>query len=147
MAQIQFPPTPVEDELHDTGDGRVWVWKQGAWRLYSSVNGMDPVSLKLQVYDLAVDTLVGGAGNLDNAQVFRLDNTTTGGKSVNLTGMPANRAMTVVLVVKGNAGALSMPAGTVYAVGITGAMSPTETIFVLFWDGLGFTVTANIRKS
>lgn len=145
MAQIQFPPTPVEGELHDTGDGRVWVYKDDAWRLYSSVNGNDPLDLKLAVYDLAVSPLA-GTGDLTGHQVFTLDNTANTVKNVNFSGMPADRAMTVIITVKGNAGALNMPAGTIFATGITSAMSASETIFVLFWDGKTFTVTANIRK-
>lgn len=145
MAQIQFPPNPSEDDVHDTGDGRIWVYKNSAWRLYSSVNGADPIDLKLAVYDLSVAPLT-GPGDLTSHQVFTLDNTTAGLKTVNLTDMPANRAMTVVIVVKGNAGGLNMPVGTVFATGVTSALSTSETIFVLFWDGKAFTVTANIRK-
>lgn len=144
MAAIVFPLNPVEDQVHQE-DGRTWVYKNGAWRLISAVTGSNPPSLVLQRYDLAVKATT-GSSDLAEAQVFTLANSVAGAKAVSFTNMPAGRAMTVVIEVTGNAGAVSMPVGTDFAVGVDTSLSATRTLLILFWNGTKFMVTANIKK-
>lgn len=144
MAAILFPTNPTEDQLFQSTDGARWIFKNGAWRSYSSVNGLEPVDLTLPRYDLAVAP-IGSGGNLNNQQVFTVDNSVAGVKTMSFTNMPAGKAMTVVLVVTGNVGTIAIP-GITFAEGVENTVGPNKTIFVLFWDGSAFTVTSCVKQ-
>lgn len=144
MAALQFPANPSEDQLFQAANGSRWIYKGGAWRTYGNVNGMEPVDLTLPRYDLAISP-IGAGGNLDQRQVFTVDNSTAGVKTMSFTNMPAGKAMTVVLVVTGNVGTVAIP-GITFADGIDNTVGPNKTLFVLFWDGAAFTVTSNVKQ-
>lgn len=144
MAVLNFPANPSEDQLYQATDGSRWIYKGGAWRSYSNVNGLEPVDLTLPRYDLAVAPM-GASGNLNQEQVFTVDNTVAGVKTMAFSNMPAGKAMTVVLVVNGNVGTIAIP-GITFATGVDNTVGTNKTIFVLFWDGAAFTVTSNIKQ-
>lgn len=144
MAVLDFPTNPTEDQLYQTAEGKRWIYKNGGWVSYGTVNGMEPVDLTLPRYDLAVAP-IGAGGDLTKEQVFTVNNTTSGVKNITFTGMPSGRAMTVVVVVTGNTGTIAIP-GLTFATGVDNTVGANKTTFVLFWDGAAFTVTSNIKQ-
>lgn len=144
MAAIAFPPNPVEDQLFEDSQGRGWVFKNGSWVSKATEFGPNTtISLKLESYDLK--TAITPGGNLQDQQVYLVNNTSGGAKAIAFTNPPAGRAMTIIIKVTGNAGALSLPAGTVFAEGVDTKLSTKTTFFIMFWDGATFTATANIK--
>lgn len=143
MAAIQFPANPQPAQAFTLPDGRRWVYVEKAWRLVSSIQSGMPLNLNLDRYDLAVGRTL--TTDLDEKQVVAYDNTTTGTKQVILNDAPAGRAMTVILEITGNVGTVTLPANVVFAQGVDNSLGATKTIFVLFWNGSGFTVTSNIK--
>lgn len=144
MAVLNFPSNPVEDQGYDSGDGRIWVYKDGAWRQKSSVTGMEGISLILNRYDLEIKATT-GAANLNDAQVFTIDNSSNSVKNVTFSNLPAGRAMTVIIEVVGKVGVVNLPAGITYATGVDSTLANTRTMFVLFWNGQAIRVTNNIK--
>lgn len=142
MAAIAFPTNPTENQPYEE-NGRLWLYQSGKWVLAGTEQGN--ITLALNRYDLALRNTT-SAANLNDAQVFKIANAGATSKTLSFSNVPAGRAMTVVLVVRGNAGSILMPAGVEYATGIDNTLGTTRTIFVLFWDGEVFTVTSNVKK-
>lgn len=143
MAAIQFPANPQPAQAFVLPDGRRWVYVENAWRLVSSIQTGMPLNLNLNRYDLAVGRTL--TTDLDEKQVVAYVNTAPGEKQVILNDAPAGRAMTVILEITGNVGTITLPANVAFAQGVDNSLGATKTIFVLFWNGSGFTVTSNIK--
>jgi len=144
MAVLNFPTNPTENQIYSVGDGRDWIYIGGVWQLKTTVFGIAPISLVLDRYDLAFQTTT-GAGNLNVAQVFKIDNSTSSVKTVSFTNAPATRAMTVVLEITGSVGTVNLPAGVVYAQNVDSTLSTVKTMFIMFWNGTEMKVTTNIK--
>lgn len=140
---IIFPDNPVEDTVWTDQYGRVWIYKSDSWVSKNAAFGPAVVNLKLETYDLAINDTQGG--DLKASQVYKVDNTDATAKSIAFTNPPADRAQTVVVIINGNAGAVSLPEGTVFAENVDVTLGATKTIFVLLWDGDNFTATTNIK--
>lgn len=97
----------------------------------------DIVKIKKDVQDVLTGT--GNALAGDTRQVTVIDNSASTAKTVTITGAPAGRAMTFVIVVNGGAGAFTWPAGVVWDKNTQPKLGTTRTIVVIFWDGTNFT--------
>lgn len=141
MAAIVFPLNPTEDQIYTDGD-LSWIFKADAWRL---LTGAKPPVLVLARYDLAIKPTT-GASDLNDSQVFTVDNSTATAKAITFQNAPAGRAMTVVVDVAGSVGAVTFPVTVEFAAGVDTSLSTTRTLLILFWDGSKFIMTANIKK-
>lgn len=90
-------------------------------------------------YDLLA-TATTGACDLTVGNVFTLDNSTTTAKTISFVSPPAGRATTVVLLIKGNAGALTWPGASVvtWSDSMVPELGVKLTNVVLLWDGSSF---------
>lgn len=100
-----------------------------SWKKASSSNRYD--------VSVGVGTVIDASLN----QVHRVDNTTSSVKNISFTNLPADRAMQLVVVIEGKAGAVGYPAGCNLADGLSIGLSNTKTTLVFFWDGSGLIVT------
>lgn len=144
MTTLNFPANPTEGQIFQSEvDNRKWKFTDGAWRLFG-INSIES-ALRLERYDLAIADSTDGSGDLETAQVFKIDNTTATAKTVSFTNPPAGRAMTVIVEVTGNAGAINMDAGVTVAKDLDTSLSPTQTVFVFFWNGESFKLMSVTR--
>lgn len=146
---LNFPLNPVEGQLYPDpaiAGTPQWVYKAGGWNMVSTAGSGTPINVALDVYSLAVATGANGAVDLTKEQVKRITNNTNTAKAITFTNAPAGRAMTVALMVVGNAGTVTMPSGTRFASGVDTTLATTRTLFILFWDGTDWLVTANIKS-
>lgn len=144
MAVLNFPTNPAENQIYSVGDGRDWIYIGGVWQLKTTVFGIAPISLVLNRYDLAYTTTT-GAGNLNDFQVFKIDNSTNTVKTVSFTNAPASRAMTIVLEITGSVGTVNLPAGIVYAQNVDSTLSSVKTMIIIYWNGTEYRATTNIK--
>ena len=77
--------------------------------------------------------------NAANAQVTRIDNSTTVAKTIAITDLPAGEAMTLVFVITGAAGVLTWPAGITWDKSTQPKPGNIRTVVVVFWDGTALT--------
>lgn len=89
------------------------------------------------VYDLAIE-VSNGVLNLENRQVFRIDNKTDRIITLELKNAPIDRAATVVVVVEGNVGTITWPEDIVWGDDASPELGQNLTTIVFFWDGLRF---------
>lgn len=93
--------------------------------------------LGFDTYDLAIE-ISEGVLNLENSQVFRIDNKAAGVINLSLINPPADRAATVVVVIEGNVGTISWPAGVVWNDDTAPDLGVNISTIVFFWDGVRF---------
>lgn len=105
-------------------DGKTYVFKNGAW-------------ISFDRYDLGSLTTT-GACDLSSANVFKIDNTVGGTKTITFAGAPAGRCMTVLIMITGVAGMLSWPGSVVWSEGTVPEPGTTLTNIVLIWNGTNF---------
>lgn len=143
---LDFPASPAEGRVYTSPvDGRTWEFKSGAWRLVGSDNIQD--ALRLERYDLAIKDSANGSGDLTEAQVFKVVNNTNTAKTINFTGAPEGRAMTVIVEVVGNAGAVNVGTGITIAKDLDTSLSATQTVFVFFYNGQAFKLMSVTRMA
>lgn len=99
---------------------KTYVWKNG-W-------------VEFNRYDLNAQTTT-GVCDVSLSNVFLLNATTTGTKTVSFTNLPTGRATTVVVLVSGNTGNVVWPSNIQWANGEAPTMSPTMTNVVFLYDG------------
>lgn len=89
---------------------------------------------KVDRYDLLISAT---SGALDAAvsMNYTLDNTAATAKTITFAGFTANRAITAVIKIKGNAGNLTWPGTIVWNNSVAPTLGTTSTIVVLYWDG------------
>lgn len=95
-------------------------------------------------YDLSVGTTT-GALDLAVSQVYRILNNTATAKTVTLTNAPTDKAMTAVVVVDGDVGAVSFTGARLGDGVDIATLGAGSTIFVLFVHGTDIVVTSSIR--
>lgn len=100
-------------------DGGYYIRKDGAW-------------VKLDRYDLRVIETT-GAMDASAGNCFKVDGTAN--KTMSLTGLPAGRAMTIVIRFLGKGAQLTWPANLSWSNGTAPALGTTRTVVTLFWDG------------
>lgn len=99
------------------------------------------IASKVDKYDLKVNTTT-GAADLSSAQVFKVDNTTAGTKTVTVSNAPVGRAMTIVIKIKGAVGTIAYGNTVLWDGGSQPALGTAFTLITLFWDGTEFTGSA-----
>lgn len=143
---LDFPASPSEGTVYTSAvDGRTWEFKSGAWRLIGSTSVMD--ALRLERYDLAIKDSTDGSGDLSEAQVFKVVNDTNTVKTISFTGAPAGRAMTVIVEVIGNAGAVNVDGAIAVAKDLDTSLATTQTVFVFFYNGQAFKLMSVTRMA
>lgn len=83
-------------------------------------------------YSLPITTGT-GVIDLSTTQIYKVDLSAAGTKTISFTNPPA-KAMTIIIEAVGNTGTISFPASVVNTTGIDTALGVVKTIFVLFWD-------------
>lgn len=83
-------------------------------------------------YSLPITTGT-GAIDLSQTQIYKVDLTAAGQKTISFTNAPA-KAMTIVIEAVGNVGTIVFPAGTVNVTGVSNSLGTVKTLFILFWD-------------
>ncbi|QPI14614.1 putative tail fiber protein [Salmonella phage GEC_vB_MG] len=96
---------------------------------------------KLDRYDLLV-TSTTGAMDVGVSQVFKVDGTAS--KTMSFTNLPANRAMTIVIVFAGSGASLTWPAGLSWSNGTAPVLGATRTVVTILWDGTNLTGTTSL---
>ena len=91
-------------------------------------------------YDLAVE-LSEGVIELADSQVFRISNTVNRVINLSITNQPADRALTIVLVIEGKAGTINWPGNIVWNAGAAPELGTNVSNVIIFWDGVRFTGT------
>lgn len=89
------------------------------------------------VYDLAIE-ISDGVLNLEDRQVFRINNKTNRVINLELQNQPIDRAATVVVVVEGNVGTINWPQNIVWGDDASPELGQNITTVVFFWDGVRF---------
>jgi len=89
-------------------------------------------------YDLTVSVTT-SVLDFGTNQVFKVDNTTASVKSLVVQNAPANRSMTVPVVIMGKVGTVNFPAGVNWDQGKVPTLSDTKTTLIFFWDGTALT--------
>lgn len=89
-------------------------------------------------YDLSITTTT-GVIDVAQSQNYKIDNTTTGTRTVTISGAPANRALPVVINVLGKDGTIQWPGSISWNESKAPELGVTSTMVVLFWDGSGYT--------
>lgn len=89
-------------------------------------------------YNLAIMTTT-GALDLGQAQFFTVANTVAGQKTLTFNNAPTDRAMVVVVRVRGNAGNIVWPTGVVWNESTAPTLGATLTTVCLLWDGTSWT--------
>lgn len=110
----------VEQEVGEAPkDSGYYVRVDGAWQ-------------RLDRYDLRVIEST-GAIDASAGNVFKIDGTAN--KSITITGLPPNRAETIVLRFLGKGASLGWPSNLAWSNGTAPVLGATRTIVTLFWDG------------
>lgn len=112
-------------------DGKYYVRKDGAWVEMPTPVNLDRYTLKTGATTASLDLAV--------QQVFTVDASVARTLTFANTPGTATRALTVVVVVRGNAGAVTWPAGITWSGNTTPVLAATFTTIVLLWDGIGWT--------
>lgn len=108
-------------------DGKRYVQRGGKWEEFNN-------------YDLPV-LAINASGNIDPKvnQVVNVDNNTATAKTLTLANGPANRALTVVITVRGAAGAVIVnptnPTTLGWNNGTPPSLTGAKTNIILFWTG------------
>lgn len=89
-------------------------------------------------YDLTVSVTT-SVLDFGTNQVFKVDNSTASVKSLVVQNAPANRSMTVPVVIMGKVGTVNFPAGVNWDQGKVPTLSDTKTTLIFFWDGAALT--------
>lgn len=119
---------PVLEAPTDSG---YYIRQNSAWK-------------KLDRYDLLV-TSTTGAMDVNVSQVFKVDGTAS--KTMSFTNLPANRAMTIVIVFAGAGAGLTWPAGLAWSNGTAPVLGTTRTVVTILWDGTNLTGTTSLTVS
>ena len=96
---------------------------------------------KLDRYDLLV-TSTTGAMDVSVSQVFKVDGTAN--KTMSFTNLPANRAMTIVIVFTGSGASLTWPGNLAWSNGTSVTLGTTRTVVTILWDGTNLTGTTSL---
>lgn len=94
-------------------------------------------------YSLPITTGT-GAIDLSQTQVYKVDLTAAGQKTISFTNAPA-KAMTIVIEALGNTGTIIFPVGTVNVTGVSNTLGAVKTLFILFWDNEKYYIV-NVAK-
>jgi hypothetical protein len=90
--------------------------------------------LKFNAYDVAIGNTT--QLNLNNT-VFTIDNTDASAKAITLpTNLPANRACTIIVVIRGKVGTVTWDANIKWSDNTAPTLANTVTIGILLWDGI-----------
>lgn len=106
-------------------DDGYYIRSNGAWK-------------KLDRYDLLV-TESTGAIDASVGNCFTVDGTAN--KTITVTGLPAGRAMTLVIKFVGNGASLTWPGTLAWSNGTAPTLGATRTVVTLYWDGSDLTGT------
>lgn len=109
-------------------DSGYYIRKNGAW-------------VKLDRYDLRVVETT-GAMDASVSNCFKVDGTAS--KTMSLTGLPAGRAMTIVIRFLGKGAQLTWPSTLAWSNETPPALGTTRTVVTLFWDGEFLTGTQSL---
>lgn len=96
---------------------------------------------KLDRYDLLVTSST-GAMDVNVSQVFKVDGTAN--KTMSFTNLPANRAMTIVIVFSGSGASLTWPSNLAWSNGTAVTLGTTRTVVTILWDGTNLTGTTSL---
>ncbi len=96
---------------------------------------------KLDRYDLLV-TSTTGAMDVNVSQVFKVDGTAN--KTMSFTNLPADRAMTIVIVFTGSGASLTWPGNLAWSNGTSVTLGTTRTVVTILWDGTNLTGTTSL---
>lgn len=96
---------------------------------------------KLDRYDLLVTSST-GAMDVNVSQVFKVDGTAN--KTMSFTNLPANRAMTIVIVFTGSGASLTWPGNLAWSNGTAVTLGTTRTVVTILWDGTNLTGTTSL---
>lgn len=104
-----------------------------------------PGSIDITRYDLPTSTTT-GAMNLATNQVFKVDLTTSGVRTVSFSNPPANtRSMVIVVETIGNTGSIVFPGSVIVATDVDTTPGATRSIFTIFFDGTNYTLVNNSK--
>lgn len=119
---VRVGPDWVELEVKEAPkDGKNYVRRNGQW-------------VVVDRYDLA---MISSTGEVDAAvgNTFVMENGTAGTRALSFKNLPANRAMTLVVFVRGNTGNITWPAEVKWNNTLAPTLSTTFTNLVFFWTG------------
>lgn len=126
LAKTAAETAAASVDVHEAPeDGVCYVRRNGVW-------------VRLDVIDVAV-AKSDGALNVLSQQFFRLDGTRD--NTVTLEGLPAGRAVVIVLVLQGRGGKIIWPEGLAWSLGEVPSPGATRTVITLLWDGENLTGT------
>lgn len=140
-----LPATPVKDHIYFVSTGtttKMFVTDK-------ATGEARPLSVDVNTsfgrYDLTAGTTT-GAIDLAVGQVYKVvNNTAATNHPITFTNIPANKAMTAVVTIEGNAGTVSFPSVKLAdGVDIT-TLGTTRTICVIFFADGAQTLTSAIR--
>lgn len=98
---------------------------------WQATNAVDRIDFKV--------TTTTGAGDASSAQVFKIDNSAATTKTINITNLPAGRAMMIAIKIAGAVGTIAYTNTIAWDGGSVPAMGTTFTTLALFWDGTALT--------
>lgn len=122
----------LEAATAKTGDELVEVVQGGNSRKMSVAE-----LTKVDRYDLAAVAATSEC-DLATSQVFAIDNTVAGAKTLSFVNAPEGRALTAVVKITGNTGSVNWPGNIAWNQGTAPEMGATSTTVILFWDGASF---------
>lgn len=93
--------------------------------------------VKVDRYDLLISA-TSGAVDAAACLNYTLDNTGSSAKTIAFSNFTANRAMTVVIKVKGKVGNITWPGSVAWNNSIAPDLGTNTTMIVLYWDGTSF---------
>lgn len=135
---------PFVELVNPSDDGKQYVRVGAGWvELVSpAADGKQYVRVgkdwkEFNHYDLVATTTT-GACDLSVGNVFKIDNAASSAKTVVISKTPTGRATTVVVLITGNVGAVTWPAGITWGDNTAPELGPVLTNVILFWDGTRF---------
>lgn len=126
---VRVGPDWVELEVKEAPkDGKNYVRRNGQW-------------VVVDRYDLA---MISSTGEVDAAvgNRFVMENGAAGTRALSFKNLPANRAMTLVVFVRGNTGTITWPAEVKWINTLAPELGTNVSIVIIFWDGVRFLGTS-----
>lgn len=104
-----------------------------------------PTAVDINRYDLPIAATT-GVMDLSVNQVYKVDLTTAGARTMSFTNAPANtKAMVIVIETVGNLGTIILPGVVTAASGVETTPGAIRSVFTIFFDGTNYTLVSNSK--
>lgn len=137
-------------------DGKGYIRRDMAWEEHTVFevdtpvagadyvrNGVDKTWKRVDKYNVATGATT-GAMDLDLQQSFIVD--ATSARTMSVSNVPVDRAMTLVIVFEGTGGVITWFSGITWNNDTPPELGTTRTVVVLFWDGTNWTGSEGPKK-